>query len=205
MQNITKRELLLSFITKSLLITALIDIMVNLRPILYFVIFMIFVLLFSKRYYARLNSSRVSKVIRSRIFIFLFPLIILTCISYKVYILKLNSNPILSNSKWRVDQIIKDDRTIYLDDKKSCDTIRFWNYGVMFLKEKGVYHLKYRLDVNNKLKILSSEFYNFSQSGCAGQLPTDDIGFRGWFNYNLSSDKLVLKDSRIEITLSKYD
>jgi hypothetical protein len=203
-QNFNKTELLITFITKSVLFTALVDLGINLRPITYILLFIIGILFFRYRFYKLLNKGKIKRVIRSRVFTILFPILIIIAFSYKGYVLgQYHKNSFITDYQWRLVKIKKADNIVYLDNEQMCDTVKFYKYGMNFTRKQGIINIKYRFNLRGKIKFLAWGANNLNGEGCSAKFLISDFAFKNGLKFEILLDKMTLENNDIEVGLKR--
>jgi len=202
MKKRIKKGIFMSSLTYGAIITAILDYQFNFHIITYLLLFSFIVLLVWYRFNKRLSNL---KVIESRFLSFLFPIIIVSMFGYKIAKINKNINAPNIEGEWRVIELYVDNEKIDTDSS-ICNRLIFWKHGIMFLKEKGVYNLRYHFGLNEKLIIDGGAITtDFSDNYCVERTVLRNMDIANSYDYILINDTLRIEDGRQVLVLEKKD
>jgi len=202
MEQIVKKSIFLASLTYGALITGYLDLQSNFQIVTFLVIYFIFVLIIWYRYKKRLHKV---KFVKSKVLTILFPTIIVIILGFKLYKVYYNTQMPDIEGKWKVVELIVDDKKI---ESKSpiCNKLIFWKHGFMFLKEKGIYNLRYHFGMSNKLIIDGGSIRtNHTKNYCVEETILRKMDIVNSYNYKLNFDTLCLENNKNKLVLIREE
>lgn len=202
MQDINPIGLYYSFILKSILLTSIIDILINFQPIYYLASIFLLFSLFKLQHLNQLKKGRKIKIIRDIRLTYAFSLLMILMLTYKISAEIKYQEKDISGENWSVSYIETGNTLSYSFDSTICTNLILRKHGIHWGQSDGNYYLNYRFEPFNKLSILSTSYSNLNHQNCSKDL-LSDIDILGLYNYKLDKDQIIIKNSIIEIKFIK--
>lgn len=202
MEQRIKKSIFFASLTYGAIITGFLDFKSNFHIVTYLALYTFFVLIIWYRFYKRLPKV---KFVESKFLSILFPLIIAFVFGFKIAKIAINAKAPNIGGKWKVIELVIDNEKIH-SESPICDRLIFWKHGIMILKEKGIYNLRYHFGLNDRLNIDGGSIRKgHSNNYCVERTILRNMDIVNSYIYKLKHDTLRLENSRQKLVLIKEE